>query len=180
ATMRDQLAGLPGVEAVSTGSLPLTESFRRMDLKVDGRPLASGAAAPTAGERVAGAGYFKSIGVPLLRGRLFTSADENDGRDVIVNQAFADRIFPGEDPVRKRFAETNRIAQYAMAPDIWFTIVGIVGNTRDDGLDEEMRPAFYHPTLDERSTGGSLVIRARAGSDAEALTQPVVQIIRQL
>src|SRR5262249_13594107 len=55
ATMRDQLAGLPGVEAVSTGSLPLTESFRRMDLKVDGRPLASGAAAPTAGERVAGA-----------------------------------------------------------------------------------------------------------------------------
>jgi len=178
ATMRDQIAGLPGVEAVSTGSLPLTEAFRRIDLKVEGRPLAPGEAAPNAGERVASAGYFTSIGVPLLRGRAFASTDQDYGKVVIVNQAFVDRCFPREDPIGKRFAETNRIAQYDTMPDIWFTIVGVVGNTRDDGLDGGMRPAFYHPTLDERSVGGAFVIRTRA--NVEALAQPVVRIVRRL
>ncbi|HEU4994099.1 MAG TPA: ADOP family duplicated permease [Gemmatimonadaceae bacterium] len=178
ATMRDQIAGLPGVEAVSTGSLPLTEAFRRIDLKVEGRALGSGEAAPNAGERVASSGYFASIGVPLLRGRDFAPTDEDFGRMVIVNQAFVDRVFPGEDPIGRRFAETNRIAQYDTMPDIWFTIVGVVGNTRDDGLDGTMRPAFYHPQIDARSVGGGLVIRTRG--NVEALAQPVTRVIQQL
>ena len=176
ATMRDQIAGLPGVEAVSIGSLPLTEAFRRIDFKVEGRPLAPGEAAPNAGERVASAAYFKSLGVPILRGRAFTSGERDQA--AIVNQAFVDRAFPGEDPIGKRFAETNRIAQYDTTPDVWFTIVGVVGNTRDDGLDSAMKPAFYHPTLDERAVGGALVIRSR--ENAAALAQPVVNVIKKL
>jgi hypothetical protein len=92
---------------VSTGSLPLTPSIRHGDLQIEGRTLASGEPAPTAAERIASPGYFSSIGLPVLRGRGFTAADVEYGNLVVVNQAFADRIFPGEDPIGKRFAEPN-------------------------------------------------------------------------
>jgi predicted permease len=177
ATIREQIAGLPGVASVSTGSLPLTPSIRHGDLQIEGRPLAPGEPAPSAADRVASPGYFSSIGLPVLRGRGFTPADVDYGNFVVVNQAFADRIFPGEDPIGKRFAEPNHIAQNN-EPYFWLTVVGVVGNTRDDGLDSEMGPEYYHPTLDERAIGGALVVRARG--NAEALTQPVTRIIRQL
>jgi predicted permease len=176
-TIREQIAGLPGVASVSTGSLPLTPSIRHGDLQIEDRPLAPGEPAPTAADRAASPGYFSSIGLPVLRGRGFTAADVDYGNLVVVNQAFADRIFPGQDPIGKRFAEPNHIAQNN-EPYFWLTIVGVVGNTRDDGLDSEMGPEYYHPTLDERATGGALVVRARG--NAEALTQPVTRIIRQL
>ena len=185
ATMRDEIAGLPGVQAVSLGSLPLSEAFRRIDLKIEGRPLGPGEAAPNAAERVASPGYFRSIGVPLLRGREFESTDLAAGEPsggagyvAIVNQEFADRIFPNQDPIGQRFAETNRIAQYASSPDIWFRIVGVVGNTRDGKLDEAPRPAFYYPANSERAVGGGLVIRAR--TNVQALAQPATQIIKRL
>jgi len=177
ATIREQIAGLPGVEAVSTGSLPLTPSIRHGDLQIEGRPLAPGEPAPTAAERIASPGYFASIGLPVLRGRGFTPADVDYENLVIVNQAFADRMFPGQDPIGKRFAEPNHIAQNDERY-FWLTIVGVVGNTRDDGLESEMGPEYYHPTLDERAIGGALVVRARR--DAEALAQPVVRIIKTL
>jgi len=178
ATMREQIAGLPGVQAVSTGSLPLTASIKHGGLQIEGRPLAPGEPAPTATERAASVGYFSTIGLPVLRGRSFSSADAADySTRVVVNQAFADRMFPGVDPIGKRFAEPNHIGRDTL-PQTWLTIVGVVGNTRDGGLASEMAPAYYHPMLDERAVGGALVIRAR--SNAEALAQPVVRIIRTL
>jgi hypothetical protein len=45
----------------------------------------------------------------------------------------AERLFPGEDPIGKRVAETNRIQQYAYSPDDWMTIVGVIGNTTAKG-----------------------------------------------
>jgi len=185
ATMRDEIAGLPGVEAVSTGSLPLSEAFRQINLKIEGRPLGPGEAAPNVGERIASAGYFKAIGVPLLSGRDFESTDKMPGEPgvdagyvAIVNQAFVDRIFPHENPIGHRFAETNRIAQYDKSPDVWFRIVGVVGNTRDDGLDGEPRPAVYYAVNSDQIAGGGMVVRARG--NVEALAQPVMRIIKRL
>ena len=177
ATMREQIAGLPGVQAVSTGSLPLTPSIKHGGLLIEGHPLAPGEPAPTSTERAASAGYFSTIGLPLLRGRSFSSADADYSTRVVVNQAFADRLFAGQDPIGKRFAEPNHFGKDTL-PYTWLTIVGVVGNTRDEGLASEMAPAYYHPMLEERAVGGALVIRAR--SNAEALAQPVVRIIRAL
>jgi len=75
------------------------------------------------------------------------------------------------------FAEPNHTVQND-ARYVWLTIVGVVGNTRYDGLDSDMSPAYYHPMLDEKSVGGAVVIRARR--DVEALEQPVVRIIKTL
>jgi len=177
-TIREEIAGLPGVEAVATGSLPLRPSFRRIDLKIDGRPLGVGEAAPNAGERLASPGYFTSVGIPIVRGRMFTTSDRSDsGSALIVNQAFVNRVFPGENPIGRRVAETNRISKYASEPDYWMTIVGVVANTRDEALDAAPQPAIYRPVFDERATGGEFVVRAAA--NVASLINPVTNIIRR-
>ena len=191
ARMREDLAALPGVEAVSIGTLPLHNSGYRIDVKVEGRSPATGEAAPNADVREASPDYFASSGIPVLRGRAFMATDRGGfdgafsapgqagpGNVTILNQALADRLFPGEDPIGRRIAETNRLAQYATTPDNWFTIVGVVANTQDDGLDVEPRFALYRPQSNARATGGGLVIRARSG--IAALAAPATRIVRTL
>jgi putative ABC transport system permease protein len=179
AQIREEVAALPGVAAVATGSIPLRGGFRSMDLKVEGRALGVGEAALTVDARFASPSYFATAGIPVKRGRVFTTADRGEhGHVAIVNEALAERLFPGEDPIGKRVAEANRIAEYASMPDDWRTIVGVVGNTPNEGLDVKPRPAFFYPQMDERATGGGLVIRAQSG--ATALIAPAVRIVKRL
>ena len=181
AQIREEIAGLPGVEAVSIGSIPLKPGFRNLDVKVEGRPLRVGEAALTVDARFASPSYFSSLGIPLKQGRFFQTTDQialGVGGVVIVNEMLAQRLFPGEDPIGRRIAETNRIAQYASAPDMWFTIVGVVGNTQDEGLDVNPRPSMYYAQFDEGAMGGGLVIRARSG--VAALTAPAIRIVKRL
>jgi putative ABC transport system permease protein len=190
AQIRDELAALPGVAAASIGTVPLNNSGYQIDLKVEGRPLDTGEAAPRADVRSASSNYFASSGIPLLRGRVFTGTEQggsaafsSPSRDesadvVIINQALADRLFPGEDPIGRRITETNRLAQYATTPDVWLRIIGVVGNTQDEGLDKAPQLALYRPEADFRATGGGLVIRAER--DAAALAAPAMRIIRTL
>jgi hypothetical protein len=159
-----------------------------MQLKAEGRPVNTGEAVPRAEVRIASPDYFASSGIPLVRGRAFTSTDATSGRYdsrlrtsgdvVIVNQVLADRLFPGEDPIGRRIAETNQIAQYATGRDDWLTIVGVAGTIQDNGLDATPRATIYRPQLDERATGGGLVIRAQ--SNVAALAAPATRIVRTL
>ena len=179
ARIRDEIAALPGVEAVSIGSVPLRPGFRNLDLKVEGRPLRVGEAALTVDARFASPSYFNSLGIPLKKGRFFQTSDRDAAGNVaIVNEMLAERLFPGEDPIGRRIAEANRIAQYAAEPDMWFTIVGVVGNTPDEGLAVSPRPSMFYPQFDESAMSGGLVIRAQAG--IVALTQPAISIVKRL
>jgi predicted permease len=179
ANIRDEVAALPGVETVAVGSIPLRPGFRNLDLKVEGRPLKVGEAALTVDARFASPSYFTSLGIPLKKGRFFQTTDDGaPGNVAIVNQALAERLFPGEDPIGRRIAEANRIAQYASTPDDWFTIVGVVGNTQDEGLAVTPRPSMFYPQFDDDETSGGLVVRARSG--VAGLTTPVIRTIRRL
>jgi predicted permease len=178
ASIRDEIAALPGVEAVAIGSVPLRKGFRNLDLKVEGRPLAVGEPALTVDARFASPAYFTSLGIPLKKGRLFQTTDQGAYDVAIVNEMLAERLFPGEDPIGRRIAEANRIAQYASTPDDWFTIVGVVGNTQDEGLDVNPRPSMFYPQFDDDATSGGLVIRARSG--IAALTVPAIRAVRRL
>ncbi|MGH7467649.1 MAG: ABC transporter permease [Longimicrobiales bacterium] len=177
--IRDEIAGLPGVEAVAIGSIPLRTGFRSLDLKVEGRVLRPGEAALTVDARFASPSYFTSLGIPLQKGRFFQTTDRGAaGGVVIVNEMLAQNLFRGEDPVGRRIAETNRIQQYASEPDMWFTIVGVVGNTQDDGLAENPRPSMYYAQWDESAMSGGLVVRAERG--VAALSAPVIRTVRRL
>jgi putative ABC transport system permease protein len=189
--IREDIASLPGVEAVSIGTIPLHNSGYQIDVKVENRPLVPGEAAPRADVREASPDYFASAGIPVLRGRAFRATDQGGfdgafsapgaagpGNVTIINQALADRLFPGKDPLGRRITETNRLAQYATTPDNWFTVVGVVGNTHDDGLHMEPRPALYRPQSVARATGGGIIIRA--ARDVEALATPATAVVKRL
>ncbi|MGH7695009.1 MAG: FtsX-like permease family protein, partial [Gemmatimonadaceae bacterium] len=181
--MREEIAALPGVADVGVGSLPLRRTDMVRDVKAEGRPLAVGEATPRAELRTASPNYFRAAGIPLLQGREFTTTDRPDsgytttdstaaGMGVIINQTLANRLFSGDDPLGQRIAWTDGIQPVYGE---WRTIVGVVGNTQDAGLDVEPRGAVF---LQSSQFGGDLVIRAN--SNVAALSLPTTRIVRRI
>lgn len=102
-------------------------------------------------DRVVSAKYFATLGVPLLRGRPF---DQRDGPNatptVLINQTMAHRYWPNADPVGKRFRMGGSHGKFSR----WLTVVGVVGDVTETGLDVPIRPAFYLP-LTQPAIAGS-------------------------
>ena len=123
-----QVETKPGVQAAGLVSvLPLSGSNTGRSLHFEGRPEPRPDEVPTLWWRVATPGYFKAMQVPLLRGRLFTDQDdESTPRVAVINETFARRYFPGEDPIGKRMAYGP--SHRPPAPDRpappWITIIG--------------------------------------------------------
>ena len=98
--------------------------------------------------------YFRTMGIPLLQGRVFTEHDDPDNpRVVIIDGTFAHRFFRGQDPVGKHLQIPN-----ATRPER--EIVGVVGGVLDTGLDQQPRPTIYFPSLQSPDQTMSLVVRA--------------------
>jgi predicted permease len=178
--MRRELAALPGVIGTGVGSpLPLRRADVVFDVKAEGGTLAPGEATPRAELRTADPDYLGAAGVPLLQGRAFAATDgPASGKVVIINQTLADRLFPGEDPVGRRIAWTGEVLKFTPISSEWRTIVGVVGNTQDGGLDAEPRPVVFMPFAQMLALGGGLVIRADA--DAARLTAAATRIVRRI
>jgi putative ABC transport system permease protein len=178
--MRRDIAALPGVIEVGLGSPgPLRNSDIRFEVKVEGKTLEVGEAVPRAELRTAGPEFFRAAGIPLLAGRAFTNTDrQGSGMVVVVNQALVDQLFPNEDPIGKRVAWTGDVLRFAPISGDWRTIVGVVGNTRDGGLDAQPRAVMFQPFAQTLALGGSLVIRAE--SNAGGLVPAATRIVRRV
>jgi predicted permease len=151
----------------------------RFEIIAEGKPLVPGEAVPRAEFRSANPEYFRASGIPLLAGREFVATDDASAAKVlIVNKTFADKFFPNEDPVGKRVAFTGEILKFTPFTGAWRTIVGVVGNTQDGGLDTKPRMAVFTPFVQEIALQGGFAIRT--DSNAKALVAPVTQIIRRL
>jgi putative ABC transport system permease protein len=178
--MRREIVALPGVREVGIGSpMPLRSSQVGFDVKAEGRVLAAGRATPRAEFRTANPAFFRAAGVPLLRGREFSLTDRRgSARVVIVNETFAEEFFPDEDPIGQRIAWTGDILRFTPISTEWRTIVGVVGNTQDGGLDAPPRLVAYMPFAQELAMGGGLVIRA--DSNVAALAPAATRIVRRI
>jgi predicted permease len=178
--MRSEIRALPGVTEAGLGSsIPLAASMMTFDVKAEGQALAVGEAMPRADVRTASPEYFRASGTPLLLGREFTSTDRGgSGLVVIVNRTFADKFFPGEDPIGKRIAWTGPLLKLSPISGDWRTIVGVSGNTRDGGLDAEPRASVFMPFAQMLSIGGALVIRA--DSNAPGLVAAATRIVHRI
>jgi predicted permease len=176
--MRSEVATLPGVSVVGLGSpMPLRSSDVMFEVKAEGRTAAPGEAAAVAELRTASPEFFHAAGVPLLGGRAFATTDQAQGPAVvIVNQALVDRLFPGEDPVGKRVAWTGDVLRFAPLSGDWRTVVGVVANIQDGGLDARPRPVMFMPFSQFVAFSGGLVIRT--DRDAESLVAPATRIVR--
>jgi predicted permease len=178
--MRDEIAALPGVVDVGIGSpVPLRSSEVRFEVKAEGKALAVGEAMPRAEVRTANPEYFRAAAIPLLHGRPFATTDQRgSARVVIINQTLAQRLFPGEDPIGRRLAWTGDVLRFTPFSPDWRTIVGVVANTQDGGLDAAPRGVVFMPFAQELAIGGGLVIRA--DSNVAALAAAATRIVRRL
>jgi putative ABC transport system permease protein len=177
--MQRQLAALPGVSEVGLGStMPLRAAGITLDIKADGHPIAPGQAQPHAEYRTANPDYFRAAGIPLLQGRAFTSTDRAESpRVVILNKTLADQFFPGQDPIGQRVAWTGDVLKFIGVSGEWRTVVGVVGDTKDGGLDATPIPATFIPFAQGDFPSGGFVIRTRAS--AASFAAAATRIVRQ-
>jgi putative ABC transport system permease protein len=173
--LQTRLASLPGVESVGVvSSLPLSGANSGSVVIVEGRPLSVGEQAPTIGWQSASTGYFKTMGIPILRGRNFTAEDAvRAQRVVLINESLARRVFPNEDPVGKRVAFGAPRTQAD-----WREIVGVVGDARHHTLETEPEPRAYD--LFEQSSSSSMFIAVRTAGDPSRLANAARQQAREL
>jgi predicted permease len=100
-------------------------------------------------------GFFRPIGTPLLRGRLFSVTDGPDSsRVAIVNEAMARRLWPGSEPVGKRLK-----LGFPDSDSPWFTIVGVVGDMRRQGLENEPMPQMFESLAQNPSRLATLLVK---------------------
>lgn len=168
--MRFEVAALPGVREVGLGSvMPLRLAGFQLDVKAEGQALAAGEAVPHAEYRTASPEYFSASGIPLLKGREFLTTDrDSTNLVVILNESLAKRLFPDRDPIGQRVAWTGDVLRFIPVSGKWRTVVGVVGDTRDGGLDAEPRNVMFLPFAQEQIFSGGLVIRAQTTPDALA------------
>ncbi len=164
----EQLLGrvenLPGVRgAAAVSNLPLSGDGGTGTPQVVGRPQAESDASGESYLRTVSAGYFDVMGVPLLKGRALNERDRAGAQVVVlVNRTFAERTFPGEDPLGKRitFRFTADLPPYE--------IVGVVGDEKVAGLDARTKPVIYFPYLQGPDSTMSLVVRTSSDPDGLA------------
>jgi putative ABC transport system permease protein len=178
--MRDRTAALPGVQLASLGSnVPLRSTYFLLELKAEGRVVEVGEPTPRAVYKTADPQYFTAAGISFLQGRPFSTTDRRDGEKVVIlNKSLAEKLFPGQDPLGRRVAWTGEVLKFISVSGDWRTIIGVVGDTRDQGLDSEPTPTVYQPFAQEEIYAGALVIRTR--SDAALLEGPVRRTIREM
>jgi predicted permease len=153
--------------------LPLRNSFSGMVWYRDDRPVPGRGKLPSAEQRVASPEYFATMGIPLLRGRLFTPADgrvinfrqeevmewvKKSHFSVVISETMAKRFWPGEEPVGKTFRPG--FPEMGLPP---VTIIGVVGDVRDYGPDSDMAPTFYWSAYHFPQRAVTLMVKARSG-----------------
>jgi predicted permease len=166
-----RVAALPGVKSAGgISTLPLAQSLREASrFVVEGQPILDDGVRPVAQIRTATPEYFTTVGIPLLRGRLLTRDDWSTQDKIVINEWMARRFFGQEEPIG------HRVNFCSLDPKpCWFTIVGIVGNVHQFGLEAG-------PTYDTYLVGGwtpRLVVRT--ASDPAATAAAVTEIVHRV
>jgi predicted permease len=151
----DRIRALPGVVAAgATHALPFSGDNSVRPFIREGESL-SAENAPTSEYRLITPGYFAAMGIPVTRGREFTSSDTlGQPAAVIVTESFARQFLGGRDPIGQR------LRQAGDNPEIpWMTVVGVVGDVRHLGLAADMQPEMFWP--EPQATWGATLNRHR-------------------
>ncbi|WP_321478159.1 ABC transporter permease [uncultured Paludibaculum sp.] len=143
----EDLSTQPGIRQVGLSSgLPMEGTWRRI-FAVEGNTQPTRGRKPFCAHYVVAGGYFQAMGIPLKEGRLFGMEDQaGKPRVVILSETFAKRFFPGGSAVGKRL-KWGMVA----SDEPWVTVIGVVGDIKDKGLDEVSEPQAYSWW---RQTGG--------------------------
>ena len=179
--LMEQLERLPGVQSAALGSTaPLVGGDFANGIIVEGQPATDLEHVLQAASRFVVPRYLTTVRIPLVRGRDFTSADvAGRERVAIVSESFAERAWPNQDPIGKRFT----CCDGSRDDPRWRTVVGVVGDVRADGPTAGLQPQFYLP-VDQMPvevwdwTGRAMTVVARLDRDDDARVASVLAAIR--
>jgi predicted permease len=167
-----RLSALPGVASVGlTTSLPVDCNCNTDWIRIVGKPFHG--EHNEVNERDVTPEYLPTLKARLIRGRFFTEEDDaSKSQKVIINEALAQKYFPGEDPIGKK------IANGGLDPKSMREVIGIVGNVREGGLDDDLWPAEYESMYYGPSTNVGVVIRTIG--DERSILPEVIKTIHQV
>ncbi|MDX6498765.1 MAG: hypothetical protein QOG23_2025 [Blastocatellia bacterium] len=177
--VEQRLASLPGVTSASlAGGLPPLRRINANDTEIEGfQQTPDGPAQNVDYWNVVGNDYFKTMKIRTIEGRVFEPADDNDSaqRVVVVNQALAKRFWKGS-PIGRRvnpgFAD----------PKVWATIIGVVEDTKNAGMDKPAGPELYLPSHQIAQFGLSTNMNfvVRSDGDPRAVASSIRAVIREV
>jgi putative ABC transport system permease protein len=166
--LTERIAQLPGVRSVGAISrLPLAGDRSTTSLTIEGQPVRSGEQ-PEVHFRVITPNYFRTMGIPLRAGRELTDSDTETSSAIMINESMARKFWPGVDAVGKRVKTRAD----------WITVVGVVADARNFGLDAEARPEVYVSYLQNAQERMRLVIRT--ATDPLTTVPAVREVVRAL
>jgi putative ABC transport system permease protein len=175
----ERLEALPGAQS-ATAAFPLPFSGGNMSISFDieGRPSRPGDQ-PTARDSLVYPGYFKTLQIPLRRGRVMSELDNREEAPpiVVINESLAAQYFPGEDPIGKRIA-TGFDQDDSGKTIHWREIVGVVGNVKRFNVTEDPHPEYYVPFAQAPVTMPYVALRV--SGDAAAYEQSVTRAVAGL
>jgi putative ABC transport system permease protein len=180
AAMEERIRVLPGIAQVASTSIaPMSNSNSNAQLVPEGFEIRPGVPIPSADYRATSQEYFDTMGIRILKGRVYSKADgvmpavglnevlkwfATANYQVVVNEEMARRLWPGQDPLGRRF----RFGPPSMKGAL-MTVCGVAADTRQRGLDHAPQPMFYMSSWMYPWDDQTFVIRT--ASDPAALTQ---------
>jgi len=174
ATLSDRAAALPGVQGAG-----LAQSFPLLgdhvgSFEIAGKTSADPSQRPSTNFYAITPGYLRAMGIPLLRGRQFEPGDgTGSARVCLISKTLADRWFAGEDPIGKR------LHVFQGPSNDGATIVGIVGDIKQYGLDRETTLQVYEP-VQQHPYFGSMTLVVRTSSDPAEATAALRRLLKEL
>ncbi|HSB12385.1 MAG TPA: ABC transporter permease [Blastocatellia bacterium] len=167
----ERVQSMPGVlSAGAVSFLPFAGPYAGTLVEIQGRPQPPPGEGLVTGVCVTDGNYFRTMQIPLKRGRLFTDQETSEMRHVVViNEAFARKHFPGEDPLGRR------VTIYMKDANEPSEIIGIVGDSKHMSLDGEVEPMSYWPHPELVYSGMTLVVRTQ--SDPTSIAEPVRSLV---
>ncbi len=164
----ERVGAIPGVKnaAISTGLPPMNFEFGQ-PFRVEGRDPASPAASGVANYQVISAGYFRTLGLTVLKGRGFTEDDrEGSTPVVIINHRLAEKFFPATGPLGKRLLISELVpGRNDPSEPVALEIVGVVNDVKNSRLNEPSSPEIYISYLQAPWTSEYLAVRSRSETE---------------
>ncbi|HEY3706845.1 MAG TPA: ABC transporter permease [Terracidiphilus sp.] len=181
-TLQEQLRGMSGAESVALAdSLPLNAKAGSYVYDAQGHPREARQGALMATGRTITPGYFSTLGIALVRGRLLDNQDlSGTSRAVVINQHMTSRLWPHEDPIGKQLINVND----EPTPAVWasgktVTVVGVVNNTHEEGLAGGFGDEVYLP-LTPTAEQPVMYVLARTRTSTQTAAQEVRSAVATL
>ena len=175
-SLEEQLKQIPGVQhAAIVDAIPFSNAGGSASFFIEGKPVPRGAIGPHANIRSITPDYFETLGIPLLRGRFFTSADRAKTQPVvIIDDVLARQYFGDSDPIGQHI-------NFGDPPDKdpWREIVGIVHHARASSLESDTSEGFYYFPM-AQAPNDSAFIAVKTSGAPETLAGPIRNAVRNV